>query len=322
MAAGILDQKPFEIQKHMKTLFAYLFLFASLNSCKEDDSAPASRQWSKLTSGTTQAIVTAFVDDNVGLIAEKNIYRTTDGGTTWTKVFNSVGKEFSDIDFVDPNNAYAVGDGIVYKTVDGGVSWASVTPPEVNQMYWDADFVSATTGFLAEGSGKIYKTTDGGATWTNPGSITSPPLVCIQFVNSNLGFASGGQGNIKKTTDGGSTWTTIPYVSAEVVGVRFSNASTGFAFEHDGKIKKTTDGGTTWTAQTSGLIVAVRALTLVNAEIGFAVGDNGSIISTTDGGTTWKTESSGTTALLNSVQVTNSKVYAAGFNGVLLKAER
>jgi photosystem II stability/assembly factor-like uncharacterized protein len=300
-----------------------LIMSCGLLACNKDDVARSGRSWTKLQTGTTQDIVVEFANENLGLIAGGDIFRTTNGGSTWSKTFTgSSGKTFLALDMIDAENAVAVGTGIIYKTEDSGQSWQSLASPVINGTFWGVAFVTRMVGFVAEGSGKIYKTTDGGVSWTNPGSIATPPLIYIRFVDTNLGFASGGSGTILKTADGGNTWNTVPYSSAQVTGIYFVDASVGYAFEHNGSVKKTVNGGASWSNQTSGVNTALRAMKFFDVNNGFAVGDSGVILSTTNGGTTWTKETSGTQAILNSISTVGNKLFVSGFNGTLLKADK
>ncbi|WKL47552.1 IPT/TIG domain-containing protein [Flavobacterium pectinovorum] len=55
------------------------------------------------------------------LIANSSIYKTINGGDTWSKVYT--GEKFTKFTFKDANTGWAVLENKIYKTTDGGVSW-------------------------------------------------------------------------------------------------------------------------------------------------------------------------------------------------------
>jgi hypothetical protein len=55
------------------------------------------------------------------LIANSSIYKTINGGDTWSKVYT--GEKFTKFTFKDGNTGWAVLENKIYKTTDGGVSW-------------------------------------------------------------------------------------------------------------------------------------------------------------------------------------------------------
>jgi photosystem II stability/assembly factor-like uncharacterized protein len=120
-------------------------------------------------------IIISPEDANVVIAASnEGIYRSINGGTTWTKVFTGVVQDLK----ATPGNfnvQYAARYGIgVIKSTDGGVSWASansgLTPTgrveiDVSPVKTDRLFASAQ-GTLSGVSSDLYVSDDGGATWS------------------------------------------------------------------------------------------------------------------------------------------------------------
>ena len=174
------------------------------------------------------------------------MWRTDNGGTTWTPVFDGEGSYSIGAVTIDPRNPNVVwvgtgennsqrsvgyGDG-VYKSEDGGKSWKNVGlkasehigkilvhPEDSNVVY-----VAAQGPLWAPGGDRgLYKTTDGGKTWnavltidenTGVTDVVMDPrdpdtLVAASYQRRRHVFTliDGGPGSgVHKTTDGGKTW--------------------------------------------------------------------------------------------------------------------
>lgn len=110
------------------------------------------------------------------------ISKTTDGGLTWTKVFDSDGQYyFNQISCFDEMNCFAVGENgnmaTVLKTSDGGINWTSkltrkgpfslhgVNMVSKNEIFVSGGTVSPGPVDTQELVGLYYRSTDGGETW-------------------------------------------------------------------------------------------------------------------------------------------------------------
>ncbi|MCY2961013.1 MAG: hypothetical protein NTY35_12690 [Planctomycetota bacterium] len=201
--------------------------------------------WTKLTTerypGKQDDV--AFVDARTGWYANGagRIFRTTDGGTTWTQQVHMEGTYFRCLAFVDAQRGFAGNIGLDY--------FPNVT--------------DATP---------LYATTDGGATW-KPVAIEGAPIVGLcaleivrtPFVNAgNLdekvrlvgGGRVGGPAVFVHSEDLGATWkqAPLPETCAMVLDVHFLDQKVGFlAAATDPNVAKshaaifrTEDGGATW----------------------------------------------------------------------------
>ncbi len=157
------------------------------------------------------------------------IYRTLDGGTTWTKVF---GTTFGNGGFYSTFAIKPAGsttsdklivlavryDGSMVKSVNGGASWTAIAA-NIGQGASQLYFTNPTTGVVGSNSGKIYKTTSTGATWAaTPQQTTTDIMVSVDFNETHtpiaIGFFVGGNvstntGKILTTDDGGATWANL-----------------------------------------------------------------------------------------------------------------
>lgn len=129
------------------------------------------------------------------------IYRTDNGGSTWTRVLDIGNITINDLWFVNSMQGYAVGEnGMAFRSTDGGLTWQSMPGTSGGNTIF---FLNDTLGWT-----RNLRTTDGGDTWTVMDG-TSMTTVSIFFTDPDTGYAVDGGGKAKMSTDGGVSWTTI-----------------------------------------------------------------------------------------------------------------
>jgi photosystem II stability/assembly factor-like uncharacterized protein len=153
------------------------------------------------------------------------IYRTSDGGTTWTASAPlptpsnlSAGgptsvtvtgrlRAFGSVVLVDGGGGQQTKD--VFRSTDGGATftYASTVPTFEGAV----GYVTATRWLQIAPPSSSRETTDGGATWhayTTDYSQAAPAAPVVLFGDGTVGYATV-RGAIQRTTDGGAHWTTI-----------------------------------------------------------------------------------------------------------------
>ncbi len=117
----------------------------------------------------------------------------------------------------------AAGSATIYKTTDGGVTWTSMASgfPIQTKNLRAISFASATIGYISGAAGLVAKTVDGGTTWTNisitgtnptPVSGTSTTYVSQNYPGlavvdaQNIVISSQNNSYVIKSSDGGVTW--------------------------------------------------------------------------------------------------------------------
>lgn len=155
----------------------------------------------------------------------------------------------------------------MYKSIDGGLTWTGltlpvtdnrityiVTDPSNPNVIYCSGFNSETTDRNSSSNLGIAKSADGGATWTRINSgLTSlyGPSISIAPSNPNTLYATTwtDQGAATfKSVDGGETWASFPTdqskgISNIEVSPFSSNTLIGYSTQ---KIYMSGDGGTTW----------------------------------------------------------------------------
>ncbi|MEM8906908.1 MAG: T9SS type A sorting domain-containing protein, partial [Bacteroidota bacterium] len=197
------------------------------------------------------------------------VYRTNDGGATWTHLGLEDQRIVSKI-VIDPTNSQTIyvatmglpylrnNDRGLYKSTDGGTNWEQIlfisdstgisdvlidpTNPQV--LYasgWDRIRNNQESLIIGQGA-RVYKTTDGGANWTDLSALdTGLPQEAL----CRTGLAMSGSDpnvvfalfvgtdfeleGIYKTTNAGATWTPIP-TDPDLTGLSPNALSFGWYF--------------------------------------------------------------------------------------------
>ncbi len=133
-------------------------------------STDAGETWAD-TGGNESGFV-YFVSPMVGFRRGGDLYRTTDGGTTWTSVDAGI---YQSICVLGNGRGWVVGNsGVMKYTVDMGATWAAASLPafggvDLNSVCGaiksDGSIVACAVGNLNGGAAVILRT-DNGMTWT------------------------------------------------------------------------------------------------------------------------------------------------------------
>jgi photosystem II stability/assembly factor-like uncharacterized protein len=153
----------------------------------------------------TQPVLFSPVDPHTLYFASNVLWKTTNGGTSWSRISPDLTRKSSDVpanlgvftpldpedgkhrgviytiapSYIDGNVIWVgTDDGLIHVTRDGGKSWSNVTPPALASRPWskvsimDASHFDARTAYAAVNTFRlddlkpyIYRTHDGGKTW-------------------------------------------------------------------------------------------------------------------------------------------------------------
>jgi photosystem II stability/assembly factor-like uncharacterized protein len=248
----------------------------------------AGAHWTTTTVATGAVIQLDFVDSLHGWLAATptgagagqypiDVWRTTDGGSTWVKVASDpVGGRTTGISFANATTGFASATGMLLSvTHDAGSTWSAVSlpppPSHSASIVGPPVFTSATSGVLVVvypidpvlSTLAIYRTADAGITLqigppaTGPestfgvsGFLTSKISTGEVFVAVLAGSSINDRANL--LSSGATGWTPINTASNSVgllkdlTQLDFVDATHGWALTKFGLIG-TTDGGVTWT---------------------------------------------------------------------------
>ncbi|MEQ8766883.1 MAG: YCF48-related protein [Planctomycetota bacterium] len=138
-----------------------------------------------------------------GWIVGNDIFKSTDGGASWSYQASGNGAQLAGVSFCDAQNGWVVGfANQILHTTDGGQIWAPQTfdaPPLTAFMGVTA--VSPQVAWLSGWYGTVAKTTDGGQTWVAvPIEGTDGAYFELaEFMDAENGWIGGDQGVWKRT---------------------------------------------------------------------------------------------------------------------------
>ena len=253
------------------------------------------------------------------------LYRSSDGGNTWSEVSALDGTSVFDIEFAPDGTAYLGTQDSIWKSTDGGLSWAVLNlgigiNDQVFDVALDPSDPSTLWAGIEDALGlqpeNIIRSTDGGVTWINRTPPLAQPIsgqgIAIDPGDSNtviavFGGAFGG-GEVWVTTDGGDTWMNrsagLPDNPMQAVvydGTRLLvGGGQSFGSEFVG-LYESTDLGVTWTPLHDDtwpvLVVYAIAVDPNNSQTILVATDGSGVNRTTDGGATWEISTGGTAGL-------------------------
>lgn len=142
------------------------------------------------------------------------LFRTADGGATWTPVSDFQGSYVA-VDFVGASGWAAGIQGTIWRTTDGGATWTELGLPGGPATIHDLDFLDASTGYAVGGGGYAARSQDGGVTWQilptpDPGhgitdlALTGPGELWAATTTGELLYSATG-GDDWAVTDSGPT---------------------------------------------------------------------------------------------------------------------
>ncbi len=279
-------------------LWLFIILACSITACSKDHDTSSSHQdadtlatgWKKIQLATSETITDVFFANTTTgyAISSGSIFRSTDGGNGWARVYQSR-EILLNIAMGNESNAmFTSASNIVFFTNNGGLSFDSIGLAD--NIIDDAFFVSGSVAYAV--GQRTWKTTDAGNSWVNlsafqPNRMAS--LRALHFFDEHTGWVTGD--GFFKTTNGGVKWDSIPGTSATFGGlgnISFSDATTGYITDPK-SIYKTSDGGVSFTKIFDTHSPVYHDIHFINFQTGY-ITDRNYILKTIDGGQTWTKE--------------------------------
>ena len=146
-------------------------------------------------------------ENEIHVVADDGyLYKSNNGGITWSEFDSQVREFFFDLRFFDANLGFAVGaNGSALRSTNGGETWEIISPGTSEDLISVA-FNSVNSIWMVGNNGIVLHSIDGGNNWTVNTSLTSEKLQSVSFKNESIGYISGNNGTLFYTDDGGSIW--------------------------------------------------------------------------------------------------------------------
>jgi photosystem II stability/assembly factor-like uncharacterized protein len=193
---------------------------------------------------------------NIVLVANFNLLRSTNGGSTFTPSASGLTAASTQSIAVDPRNesiVYASGPSGIFKSIDHGESWNSLLSG-LNQAITVDPFNSAT--LYATTSGSVKRSVNGGLAWedfstglptTSSGIVADPLTPGTFYIVAGAPYKKVGTGawTIKNSGLPAGTFPAFVAVDPNNASVLYTGGSFG--------VYKSTNAGDTWTSASTGL---------------------------------------------------------------------
>jgi photosystem II stability/assembly factor-like uncharacterized protein len=307
-------------------------MVTALYACRANGSGPAmlfrsidnATTWIQLPYPAASVAVgpMCWVTPDLGFAAiddatNPGIYRTKDGGNTWTKVLAGA---YNGIDMLDGALGYACGDGaVIMRTLDGGETWTNVGALGVGTANLNCIAAAYEAGYQRGGQAIInavgelnagyaaivwgVRNAGGGETWTGIGSGGGAPTTRLEccdmwrgtpnatkYCLAGMYMPADGKNTIHSENTG-INWTkqtTIPgsYATRECA-VRSSLARLYCATDH--RMQYSPDGGITYSevGPTDWGPTSVAYLRGSPSSSAWFINGQGTVYQSTDTGTMW-----------------------------------
>jgi photosystem II stability/assembly factor-like uncharacterized protein len=176
-------------------------------------------------------------------------------------------------DFISDQTVFAGGQGQVWKSTDGGTTWTPtmLAPGNVYNLVISPGYGSSDwTLFAAVFGSGLYRSTDGGASWTRVNSNNEIQSLAISpnyVISPTVFFGATAQWNsgAYRSSDGGNNWTQINnglhnvFVYSLAVSPDYARDQTLFAGTN-GFLFRSSNGGDSWTRIAGGWPYLLGAL--------------------------------------------------------------
>jgi len=141
--------------------------------------------------------------------------------------------------------------GGVWRTIDGGATWTPLGDFFSNLYVYSVaiDPIDKDTYYFGSRSGLVYKSEDAGATWNffaDQGSGVTNKIL-IHPTNTDIIFLSNSQSGIYGTTDGGTTWNDLIPSESRGYDIEFKPGDTNTVYASGLDMHVSNDGGLTFT---------------------------------------------------------------------------
>jgi photosystem II stability/assembly factor-like uncharacterized protein len=305
----------------------------------QTSSYPSGVLWERIGEGMIShaPVVTLAVDPDdpdrllAGAYHDPGLYRTVDGGQSWTA--DSLGLEglsvFAvEVDPTDPQTAYVGVTNGLYRSTDGGESWHSIGADlPYTAVYALAVDRSGTLYAGTEGHG-LYASPDGGRTLTRLGEeLMEKSVLSLSLDDSGRTMVAGTSGEgVYVSRDAGRSWQQVPQLEKGFVSyvVVDPEGESGFARSRDG-LWQSDDGLQSWIRSETGFPDRVNVVVFhpADGQTVYAGTARGNVLRSEDGGRTWSQSATLGRAIYSMAihPLESRRIYAGAWDGAYASSD-
>jgi len=211
----------------------------------------------------------------------------------WVQQNSGTNVNLYDIEFLNENTGWAVGDGgVVLKTINGGKNWVNIPNPAEGKLLKSIHIIDSNYIYFAGWFETIIKSTDGGSSWIvirNGTAGQGSSYDGLYFINKDTGWICGTGQKVLSTKDGGATIDSTYLFWGTLSDIHFKNSNSGLICG-DGVVFKTTNAGNNWynsNVPTNGVYYRFRKVAAVNNNVWVAGSGTPVVYYSPDFGESW-----------------------------------
>lgn len=247
------------------------------------------------------ALAVSPLNANTVYVGGVNIWKSTDGGSTWTinaHWYGGGGNPYAhadqhSIEFLPGSGTtlYTANDGGLFTSSDGGASWTDKSAGLQIMQFYKLGSSATNSNIIVGGSQDNGTNKYNSGTWSE--ILGGDGMECIvDYNDANTIYAELYYGDIHKSTDGGITFNTIAPSSngSWVTPYVMHPSNSQILYAGYDEVYKTTDGGSNWIVLTSGLTggTTLRSMSIAPSDGNVVyTATQTDLYKTTDGGSNW-----------------------------------
>lgn len=250
--------------------------------------------WAQTNSGIDDPYTKYVYSDGSKLFAG-NLFQSTNGGQTWTRLVNSPANAIISMTKNGTTLFAGTDHGGVYRSSDGGQTWASASAGIVNTSVWDmAATANGATLYAGSFGSGVARSTNNGQSWTQiNGGLPSHYIQSLFMAGNGSLYATIYGGNVFVLPNNASGWSAFSGNGLPWTGTKLATRGNTFFVSTTGAgVWRSTDDGQTWAETNNGLTEYHVNKVVVFGNKVYAATANG-VFASGDNGATWSPASTG-----------------------------